>query len=442
MLKLSHRGRDRRAHAPAIVEHLERKAVPALAVVPFAPIVGVEFDGVVATLSKSDLPGGPSGATAQINWGPAGTTGTIREAGGGSDLLEVVGKFTYSAAGPFPVLVQVTKGGTTLSAFGTANVQHQPIALAPISATVTAGISAKDVAVGRFRVADPTAAPDQFTAFIRLNGSASSIPAKIAGITGSPGDFLVTIGEYAFAQAGTNQANVEVQWKAGGGGASALTTIQAVSPPMSLQGAPIALLAGASPVSRVVATLGDATPNAQAGNYRAEVDLGGGVIIPAVVQATGAGQFAIVAEIASAQPGSSSPVVRVTRLSDGSAAQAVAPLIVQPYVPGRLDPSTDTGAKGDGKTSSTNPLISGIAAPRSVIILSVQRAGQAGGRKQVRAVADPSGRWSVKLGPLGRGSYFIAQTTSAPTLDPVTQEIYRPGAPLVITAPQRFRRRP
>lgn len=653
MPKLSSRNRSRPIQVPAIVESLEGRIVLTLAVLPLMPIKGVEFNGVVATLAKNDIPGAVAEAKATIDWGRGVTTDNeIRVNPTDKEQLQVIGKFTYGDAGPFPVRVVVTSGQTTLSALGTANVQYPPIALWPVSAIAYVGQPATDLEIGRFRVEGTEVAPGDFTASVKFGESTTPIPAKVIGVTGSPGDFLVRVDavfpaagtvkakvdvqwkggasaistestitvlaqpmfllqgtsvavvagaeplprvlasitdvtpgakaedywaevelgagvlvpgavratnqagvfevvasvayanpgsfsptvwvrrlsdeargitsaqvlataqssitlspisavayagqitkdlaigrfyaseggatpgqfaasvkfgesttpvlakvvraddalggflvlvDYTFPAAGAIKAKVDVQWASGGAGATADSTIQVVAQPMFLQGIPSSIVAGTEPSPQVLARLTDLTPGASAGGYWAEVKLENGVLISGTIRATNqAGVFEVVASVAYDRPGNYAPIVTVRRLADGTAANATAQVLavaVQPFVPGRLDPSTDTGTKGDGKTSSTNPRISGVAVPRSVIVLTIRRPGQAVGRNLAQTVADPSGRWSIKIGPLARGTYYITQTTLAPTLDPEAQEIFRPGAPLIITPPERFRRR-
>jgi len=82
---------------------------------------------------------------------------------------------------------------------------------------------------------------------------------------------------------------------------------------------------------------------------------------------------------------------------------------------GMLDPSSDTGVSNtDGITSINQPTFSGTATPYAVVQLLARPQGQSDLVSLGQTVADPSGQWSLTVGPMLDGVYSIFANVAPP----------------------------
>src|SRR5262249_43725662 len=126
------RHRGSRPAAPAHVERLESRGLPALGVAQGVAAEGGLFPGRVATFASGDVPAVTAADYhATINWGDGTpvTTATITP-NAANNTFDVLGLHTYAAAGPYPLAVTLAgSSGNPVTSTGLATVSASTLAV-------------------------------------------------------------------------------------------------------------------------------------------------------------------------------------------------------------------------------------------------------------------------------------------------------------------------
>jgi len=169
-------------------------------------------DRTVANFTDPDPGADPSNLSAVITWGDGSTSPgrVFRVNGPGS--FAVLGSHTYTAAGSYPLGVQVTaRDGSQASASAIATVTGaaaggpQNLVAQPVSAV--AGRAFTNVTLGTFTDSDPGASPSDFTASIDW-GDGISTPITTVALAG-PKTFSV-LGTHTYVAPGTYPLGIRV----------------------------------------------------------------------------------------------------------------------------------------------------------------------------------------------------------------------------------------
>ena len=128
--------------------------------------------------------------------------------------------------------------------------------------------------------------------------------------------------------------------------------------------------------------------------------------------------------------------VQVVRSIDGETATANVTVLVNApsgTFSGMLDPASDTGVSNtDGITSINQPTFRGTATPYAIVQLLARPQGQSDLVSLGQTVADPSGQWSLTVGPMLDGVYSIFANVAPPQGFPIQVVPLSPNNQIVI----------
>ncbi len=190
--------------------------------VPFAPLAGVAFTGVVATFTDANPAASQSAYSATVDWGdgePIDAAATVRPKAGTPGTYEVVGTHTYAAVDP-AVTVQITLTkkdvvtGTVLAiapAEGTVAVTDPAIVVTVVPFQAVEG-AAYDNTVATFTDANPNAVAGDFTVTVAWGDGETS---EATAVSTGTGTFRVE-GSHTYAEEGSFDVAVTVKDAAGG----------------------------------------------------------------------------------------------------------------------------------------------------------------------------------------------------------------------------------
>jgi hypothetical protein len=173
------------------------------------------------------------------------------------------------------------------------------------------------------------------------------------------------------------------------------------------------------PFLGTVASFTDTYSGLTASSYSAVITWGDGHNTPGQIQSNGTGGYIVVGSNTYASaPAAGSTKVAVVRSVDGETASAVVQVLVNAPTgtfSGGLDPASDTGVSNtDGITSINQPTFRGTATPFAVVQLLARPQGQSDLVALGQTVADPSGQWSLTVGPMLDGVYSIFANIAPP----------------------------
>jgi len=293
--------------------------VPGLAAmgVTFTATPNVAFNGVVATLTDTNLTDTGASFTASIAWGD-GTTSAGNVAGGGGSFT-VVGTHTYAATGNFTVTVTITHVATaiTVTATSTAKVLK---ALAATGATLTAIQGVPFTAsVATFTDTTLTDTPASFNVNVAWGDGTSSA----GSVTGGAGSFTVD-GTHAYAAAGTFTITVTIT-HTGTGETATATSTATVSSQLAASGLAFTAVSGVA-ATYTVASVTDANLSDTAASFTASIDWGDGTAPSAgsLVDGGTPGVFLVTGSHTYVGAGTHTVTVSVTSTLSGATAGATA----------------------------------------------------------------------------------------------------------------------
>jgi virginiamycin B lyase len=313
-----------------------------------APTEGSAFSGTVASFSNPIAPGDPASRySARIDWGDGQTSlGSITPTGTGTFAL--LGSHTYADQGQYTVATTITwSGGATATGYGQASVQDAAVTGAGTTMQAAEGVPFQ-VAIASVSDGNLQAPVADYSASIQWGDGQSSAGVPVS--TGAGG--FAVLGSHAYAHDGTYTATVAVT-DAGGSSAQAAASVTVVEGVLTAVSAPatLALAAGASSGSQVLATFADANPQATAAQFHATVDWGDGTTSAGTVQQVSGNTFEVLGSHAWSTAGDYP--VRVTVRDDGGMAITITSLTVQV----RSAPTTG------GATPQPGPLVPPPPAP-------------------------------------------------------------------------------
>ena len=255
--------------------------------------LGTTFTGVVGSFSDSNLYASASDFTAQITWGDGHvSTGKITDVGPdgqGNEIYDVTGTNTYLVYGTFTVSILVTSdGGSTTTINSIGDVSDAPIAAVSKTFSGIEGATINTV-VASFTSGNPRAVVSDFTAQINW-GDGTPVVTTDYTISNRGTRFDISA-SHTYHEFGTYPVTVTIL-SAGGTSAVANSTATMNDAPLTASPADFSTTIGV-PFSGVVATIGDDNPFGVASDYTATlINWGDGTPpTPAVVVATGSGQF-------------------------------------------------------------------------------------------------------------------------------------------------------
>ncbi len=172
---------------------------------------GSAYNGVVAMFDASNLGGVASDFSAAIEWGDGNVTvGTITPEGSGE--FEVTGADTYTAAGTYPITVEVdSDNGTSITMGGTAVIDNAPVSASGDSISLDDGDSF-DGEVATVDDGNPYDVPADLTATIDWGDGSGTTTGTI--VEDAPGVFSVD-GDYTYSAAGAYAILVTLTLQAG-----------------------------------------------------------------------------------------------------------------------------------------------------------------------------------------------------------------------------------
>ena len=178
------------------------------------------------------------------------------------------------------------------------------------------------------------------------------------------------------------------------------------------------------PFNGTVASFIDPYTGLTASSYSAVITWGDGHNTPGLIEPNGTGGYIVVGSNTYASaPAAGSTKVQVVRSTDGETATASVMVLVNDPTgtfSGMLDPSSDTGVSNtDGITSINQPTFQGTATPFAVVQLLARPQGQSDLVALGQTVADPSGQWTLTVGPMLDGVYSIFANIAPPQGFPV-----------------------
>lgn len=430
-----HDGRRRR-EAPGRwgLEPLEARAVPALIVAPLDVIENIPFSRRIAEFQPTDLQGNPSTYRATVDWGDgrAGDASVARLADG---TFGVFGATTYPEAGAYALRVTITGAqDSTASASGPVEVRSATPMVAsavPIRAEVDRPFHGPTVA---FSDSSPGASADDYVATIQWDSGDTAVTTGTV-VEVSAGRFQV-LGEYTYDSAGAKIVKTTIERLSDGAKIEPAYAAQVTTATGVVQPSTVDALAGSPFVGALLrfAPVGDAT------DYRATIDWGDGttgvgtIVVPpqAAEGDTSPRYMAVYGEHVYAAPGSYTATVRVETTSAGlQSPPARVSVTVHAFV-GGLDPTSLLGTSaGASVTNQVMPIVSGTAAPGSVVSLSMRRLGGGDPVGVASVIVDPSGRWSQTIGPVS-GTFLLYGVATPPGGTPTPTTILNGGLPIVV----------
>lgn len=243
--------------------------IPGLAAsgVTFTATPNVAFNGVVATLTDTNLADTGASFTAQVAWGD-GTTSAASVAGG-SGSFTVVGTHSYAATGTFTVTVTITHTATAISVTATSTAKVQKtLAATGVTLTAIQGVpfTASVATFTDTNLGDTSAAFSTSVAW----GDGTSSAGSVAGGAGS---FDVT-GGHTYAASGTFTLTITIV-NSGTGEAATATSTAVVSSQLAAAGVNFTAVSGV-PATYTVATVTDANLADTAASFTATIGWGDG----------------------------------------------------------------------------------------------------------------------------------------------------------------------
>jgi Bacterial Ig-like domain len=178
------------------------------------------------------------------------------------------------------------------------------------------------------------------------------------------------------------------------------------------------------PFSGTVASFTDSYTGLSASSYSAVITWGDGHNTPGQILPNGTGGYNVVGSNTYASaPVAGSTKVQVVRSVDGETASANVTVLVNAAsgtFSGMLDPASDTGVSNtDGITSINQPTFVGTATPYAIVQLLARPQGQSNLVSLGQTVTDPTGQWSLTVGPMLDGVYSIFANVAPPQGFPV-----------------------
>jgi len=170
-----------------------------------------------------------------------------------------------------------------------------------------------------------------------------------------------------------------------------------------------------------------------AAGYSASIDWGDGRTSPGVVSTPGeVGRFIVTGTHAYATAGNFLARVTIVRASDGLTLTTETPIRVYAFA-GGLDPlSLVDRSAGALITNQQLPMLSGTAEPRSTIRLSMRRGLGGDPILLGETMADAAGRWSLVVGPMGEGPFYLYGTATPTSGSPLPTTLLNNGLPIVV----------
>ena len=404
-----------------------------------------------ATLVDSNTSSTAADFSATIQWGPGlpTTNANVTPVANVPGQYTVNGTFTYPATGIYHPIVTVVRTtlNQTVSTTSTANITTPILVADGTSISPTAGIQFQGKVASFTDTAAGGAASD-FTATIAWSSGGPTTQGKV--VSTGPGQYDVT-GTFIYSTPGTNTATVTITRTAGGQMATATSTADVIAPTLNLFPATVSGAPNQAINNMPFATLVDYNPTSSVGDFSATIQWGPGLptttaIVTQVANAPG--QYTINGTFTYPAPGVYHPIVTVVRttlnqsVSTVSTANIAATLTVSPSPPvpltGVLDPITPRFPKFiRGQmvwvTNQQEPTITGTAEPGASVTLSIRRLGLGDPITIGETVADPNGRWSLVVGPLG-GPPFQLYGVASPVANPPTPiTLLNGGIPIFVT---------
>jgi len=337
--------------------------VPGLAAmgVTFTATPNVAFNGVVATLTDTNLADTGASFTGSIAWGD-GSTSAANVAGGGGSFT-VAGTHTYAAAGNFTVTVTITHtaSAVTVTATSTAKVSK---ALAATGATLTAIQGVPFTAsVATFTDTNLSDTPASFSVNVAWGDGTSSL----GTVAGAAGSFSAS-GTHTYVTSGTFTITVTIL-QTGTGEVATATSTATVSSQLAASGINFTAVSGVS-ATYSVATVTDANLSDTASSLTATIDWGDGTGASAgsVVDGGTPGVFLVVGTKTYVGAGNHTVTISVTSTLSGATAGATATATVT--VTSFTLSGLDFTATSTSPFTGTIAVVSGADASESTSTLS------------------------------------------------------------------------
>ena len=191
------------------------------------------------------------------------------------------------------------------------------------------------------------------------------------------------------------------------------------------------------PFIGTVASFTDSYSGLSASSYSAVITWGDGHNTPGQILPNGTGGYNVVGSNTYASaPVAGSTKVQVVRSVDGETASANVTVLVNAAsgtFSGMLDPASDTGVSNtDGITSINQPTFVGTATPYAIVQLLARPQGQSNLVSLGQTVTDPTGQWSLTVGPMLDGVYSIFANVAPPQGFPIQVVPISPNNQIVI----------
>ncbi len=239
------------------------------------------FQGAVAEFTDADGNISASAYQAWIDWGDGTVSQGIVSADGNG--FSVTGAHTFADEATRACQILITDSdGDVITATATATIADADVLTASSLAIVATAGLAFSGAVAKFTDGNLPAGAGDFAATIVWGDGATTSGA----ISGANGQFTVS-GSHTFVSSGSFAVKVAVVDPAPGtASASATSTAQVSSPPITASGFTIVVVEGQS-YAGSIASFTDANPNAVATDFAATIDWGDGTTSAGSVMANG-----------------------------------------------------------------------------------------------------------------------------------------------------------
>jgi hypothetical protein len=321
--------------------------------------------------------------------------------------------------------------------------------LSPSGTTFTATVGqAFNGVVGSFLDTNPSSAPTDFAIRINWGDGQTSVGTAVLAPATQTGALRYNVtGTHVYAATGSDLVSVTIVRSSSGQTITDNSTANVIAPvlnifPANVSGAPNQPL-----TSVALATVVDSSTTSKASDFSATIQWGTGLpITTATVTGVPAqpGQYTVVGTFTYPAGGTYHPVIIVVRttlnqsVTTTSTVDIAAPPLVGASMPvpfnGGVDPLSRVAVIGGVVvTNQQEPVLTGTATPGSSVSLFIRRLGLGDPIPIGETVADPSGRWSLVVGPLG-GPPFLLFGVETPVEEPPSPiTLLNGGLPIFVT---------